>query len=64
MIVQLRKIRPDLKIIAVSGGGRLRPETFLGAAKSLGAWKVMAKPVPTSDLLAAVREAFGLSPAA
>lgn len=64
MIVQLRKIRPELKIIAVSGGGRLRPETFLDAAKSLGAWKVMPKPVPTTDLLAAVREALGHPPGA
>jgi DNA-binding NtrC family response regulator len=63
LIVRLRKSRPDLKIIAVSGGGRVRPETFLGAAKSLGAWKVMSKPFSTPDLVAAVREALGLTPA-
>ena len=62
MIMQLHKSHPDLKIIAVSGGGRLRPETFLGAAKSLGAWKAMAKPFSSPELLAAVREA--LEPAA
>lgn len=64
LIVRLRKARPDLKIIAVSGGGRLRPETFLDAAKSLGAWKVMTKPFSTPDLIAAIREALGQPPSA
>lgn len=64
LIVRLRKARPDLKIIAVSGGGRLRPETFLDAAKSLGAWKVMTKPFSTPDLIAAIREALGQQPSA
>jgi DNA-binding NtrC family response regulator len=62
LIVRLRKSRPDLKIIAISGGGRVRPETFLGAAKSLGAWKVMSKPFSTPDLIAAIHEALETTP--
>jgi DNA-binding NtrC family response regulator len=64
LIVRLRKARPDLKVIAVSGGGRLRPETFLDAAKSLGAWKTMTKPFSTPELIASIREALAQAPPA
>jgi CheY-like chemotaxis protein len=52
----LRKERPDLKIVAVSGafGG-----TFLDVAQLLGADATLLKPVSPDQLLAAVREALG-----
>lgn len=61
MIVRLRKLRPRLRVIAMSGGGRLRPETFLDAAKSLGAWRVMTKPFSTPLFLETVQEALATS---
>lgn len=52
MIETLRKQRPDLKIVAVSGafGGM-----FLKVAKALGANATLAKPVSPDALLATVR---------
>jgi PAS domain S-box-containing protein len=52
MIGIIRKERPELKIIAISGmfGGR-----FLHAAELLGAHATLAKPIRPDDLLDAVR---------
>jgi DNA-binding NtrC family response regulator len=58
LIMRLRKTHPRLRVIAISGGGRLRPETFLDAAQSLGAFRVMTKPFPPAKLLDLVREAL------
>ncbi len=49
-IIELRKDNPDLKIIAISGGGRTRNMDFLQLAKKYGADKVLAKPF-TEDAL-------------
>jgi len=52
LIMALRKLNPDLAIIAVSGKGR----TGLGFAELAGAQKIMAKPVDRDELIRAVRE--------
>lgn len=49
----------DVKIIAVSGGGRIAPEDYLKMAKVLGAHKTLRKPVSKKDLIEAVREQIG-----
>ena len=43
-IVKLRREFPGLKIIAVSGGGNIGPESYLDAAKLLGAHVPLTKP--------------------
>jgi len=47
---------PDVKIIAISGGGRLDPKQYLSIAKSFGVQCTFAKPVEREELLNAVKE--------
>ena len=54
-ILELRRIEPDVRIIAVSGGGRTRNLDFLKMAADRGARRVLAKPFSQNDLLEAVR---------
>lgn len=55
-ISELRRGYPRLKIIAISGGGRYRPEGYLELAKQLGADLVLAKPFGSWEILSAVKE--------
>jgi two-component system response regulator CpxR len=55
-IIEMKKICPDIKIIAMSGGGRNQPESYLGIAKDAGAKYTFEKPFKTSDLVTAVYE--------
>jgi methylmalonyl-CoA mutase cobalamin-binding subunit len=47
-----------VKIIAVSGGGRIGPEQYLDVAKKLGATRTFNKPVDLKELLQAVQSAL------
>jgi DNA-binding response OmpR family regulator len=53
-IVEMRKNYPDLKIIAISGGGRISADGYLPGAKLLGANMVFQKPLVQKELLEAV----------
>ena len=53
-IFELRKKYPELKIIAISGGGRIGPEGYLPGAKLLGADMVFQKPLDQKEFLQAV----------
>lgn len=53
-ILQLRKKFPDLKIIAISGGGRIGPDEYLPVAKLLGASAVFQKPLIPKEFLQTV----------
>jgi CheY-like chemotaxis protein len=55
-IIELRRDFENIKIIAISGGGKRRVDIYLSMAKSLGADYVFNKPVPIGDLLDAVRK--------
>lgn len=55
-IAQIRKLHPDLKIIAMSGGGRLSSGCYLPVAKSLGAHATLAKPFGKKLLINQVAE--------
>jgi DNA-binding response OmpR family regulator len=61
-ISYIKRHFPHIKIIAISGGGRIGPETYLPAALELGADMAFAKPFPMEDLTAAVRTLLGESP--
>lgn len=50
-ITQIRGERPDAKIIAISGGGRIGNTDFLKIARQLGAADVIAKPFDPDDFL-------------
>lgn len=58
-IMELRSVDPEVKIIAMSGGGRLKPEVTLAMARGLGARLTLAKPFSPQDLLGAVAEVLG-----
>lgn len=54
-ISTLKKEFPDVKIVAISGGGRIGPEAYLPAALELGADLVFSKPFDVKEFVAAVR---------
>jgi len=62
-IRELRRERPDLPIIAISGGGQIAPEGYLQVAGKIGAARTFTKPVDRGELLAAVRELAAGEPA-
>lgn len=53
-IIELRKLNPELKIIAISGGGRGKAGDYLQLATKLGARFTLAKPFELEDFAAAV----------
>lgn len=55
-VMELRSKSPNVKIIAISGGGRVGPESYLEIAKELGAQRTFEKPVDFDELLGAVEE--------
>ena len=55
-IRELRKKFPHVKIIAVSGGGRIGPDSYLKMAKGVGALRTLSKPFDRLALLKAVEE--------
>ncbi len=56
LIMELKRDFPEVKIIAVSGGGRRRPEEYLVAAKHLGVQRTLAKPFTQEEILKAVQD--------
>ena len=55
-IIELRQDYPDVKIIAISGGGVVGPKDYLSMAKMLGANRTLPKPFARKKLLETVRE--------
>lgn len=53
-ILELRKKHRELKIIAISGGGRIGPDGYLPSAKLLGANMVFQKPLIQKEFMQAV----------
>ena len=53
-ITEIRRERPDAKVIAISGGGRIGNTDFLKIAQKLGASDVIAKPFDPDDFLTRV----------
>jgi DNA-binding NtrC family response regulator len=54
-IIEMRKAKPDAKIIAISGSGRFGNADFLKMARSLGAMDVVSKPFDADELLTIVK---------
>jgi len=46
----------DVKIIAMSGGGRIGPDAYLEVAQQIGAQRTLVKPVERSEILRCVAE--------
>jgi len=62
LITRLRRTKPDLPIIAISGGGKCAAELYLSSSKYLGATQTLPKPFYRDDLLHAVKEALSPCP--
>lgn len=58
-IMQVRRDYPDMKVIAMSGGGYVQTKTYLKVAESLGADAVFHKPFRSQEMLAKIRELLG-----
>ncbi len=58
-IMNLHKDKPNMKIIAMSGGGRVGNFDFLEAAEKLGANRILRKPFLPNDLREAVASCIG-----
>jgi DNA-binding response OmpR family regulator len=56
VIMKLREIKPSIKIIAISGGGKAGPGSYLSLAKALGANATFSKPFSINDLIARIEE--------
>ncbi len=56
LIMRVRKARPDVKIIAISGGGRTRNMDMLSYAREFGAHATLAKPFLPRQLLSAIED--------
>jgi DNA-binding response OmpR family regulator len=58
-IREMRAVRADVKIIAISGGGRLGNLDLLAMAGKLGADEIVAKPFDAAELVAPIRRCLG-----
>ncbi len=58
-ILELRKLVPGMKIIAMSGGGRGNAYDYLKIASKMGAARSLAKPFTKAEIIQAIRELVG-----
>lgn len=56
-----RAAHPELPIIAISGGGRLRTGNYLRLAKAMGAVTAIEKPFEFDEFLREVNSALGIT---
>ncbi len=54
-IIELKRDYPEVKILAISGGGKVNPETYLDMAEKLGATYAIKKPFGRGEILEAVQ---------
>ena|SRR5579859_3111796 len=55
VLVEMRRERPEIKIIVMSGGGRIGKSDFLTVAHKLGADSIIQKPLNIDEVVAKVR---------
>ena len=56
VIMQMREMKPEIKVIAISGGGKAGPGSYLDMAKTLGADSVFPKPFSVNDLVSRIED--------
>lgn len=59
IIQDLKKEFPDIKIIAISGGGYMEPELFLKFAADFGAEYTFRKPIDRKQLMDTIEKLIG-----
>lgn len=61
-IMELRQKSPSVKIIAVSGGGRVGSRSYLDLARKLGAERTFSKPIDRKEIVDAVSQILESNP--
>ncbi len=56
VVIKLRELKPTIKIIAISGGGKVGPGSYLNLAKALGADAIYSKPFSINDLITKIEQ--------
>jgi DNA-binding response OmpR family regulator len=56
VIMKIRELKPAIKVIAISGGGKAGPASYLDLAKALGADAVFPKPFSINELIIKIEE--------
>ena len=56
LLLNLRKINPTIKVIAMSGGNQGHGDTYLKMANKLGANTILNKPFKLSDLVDEIKK--------
>ena len=59
IIREMRRERPKLKIIAMSGGGKISADNYLETAKIFGAEIILEKPFTRKQMVSAVQKLLG-----
>ncbi len=55
-IKEIIELNPAVKIIAISGGGTVSPETYLTLAEKFGAVRAFSKPIESKLLISTINE--------
>jgi CheY-like chemotaxis protein len=55
-IREMRRMQPELKIIAMSGGGKVSADNYLEIARIFGASRILEKPFTQQEMVSAVQE--------
>ncbi len=58
IIMKMNKEKPHVKVIAISGGGSLKPKGYLEIAGKLGAKRTLVKPFSRDELVLAIDGVF------
>jgi DNA-binding NtrC family response regulator len=53
-IMEAQRLAPDMRIVAITGGGRIGARTVLNMAAGLGAHATLAKPFSADELATAI----------
>ena len=61
-IREMKRMQPDLKIIAMSGGGKISADNYLDTAKIFGASRIIEKPFTQKQMLFSVQDLLGAQP--
>lgn len=56
VIMGVKQKSPEIKIIAISGGGRINAENHLYIAQNIGADAILTKPFSTAELIEKINE--------
>ncbi len=54
LILEVKQLHPNIKIVAISGGGRMQKTELLTTAQKLGADFCLKKPISPKELLAII----------